>query len=84
MDMARIQARYTYWQTQLDKLMDAYAALISGGVKSYQVDDRSLTKFDIPSLKKAIEDAEKKVDEYEALLDGQKPRKAFGVLPRDW
>lgn len=84
MDMARIQARYTYWQTQLDNLMDAYAALISGGVKSYQVDDRSLTKFDIPSLKKAIEDAEKKVDEYEALLDGQKPRKAFGVLPRDW
>lgn len=84
MDMARIQARYTYWQTQLDKLMDAYAALISGGVKSYQVDDRSLTKFDIPSLKKAIEDAEKKVDEYEALLEGQKPRKAFGVLPRDW
>ena len=84
MDMARIQARYTYWQTQLDQLMDAYAALISGGVKSYQVDDRSLTKFDIPSLKKAIEDAEKKVDEYEALLEGQKPRKAFSVLPRDW
>ncbi len=84
MDMARIQARYTYWQTQLDKLMDAYAALISGGVKSYQVDDRSLTKFDIPSLKKAIEDAEKKVDEYEALLEDQKPRKAFAVLPRDW
>ncbi len=84
MDMARIQARYTYWQTQLDQLMDAYAALVKGGVKSYQVDDRSLTKFDIPSLKKAIEDAEKKVDEYEALLDGQKPRKAFGVLPRDW
>lgn len=84
MDMARIQARYTYWQTQLDQLMDAYAALVKGGVKSYQVDDRSLTKFDIPSLKKAIEDAEKKVDEYEALLEGQKPRKAFSVLPRDW
>ena len=84
MDKAKIQARLTYWETQLGELMDAYAALISGGVKSYTVDDRQLTKFDIPSLKKAIEDAEKKVDEYEALLEGQKPRKAFGVLPRDW
>lgn len=84
MDKAKIQARLTYWETQLGKLMDAYAALISGGVKSYAVDDRQLTKFDIPSLRKAIDDAEENVDKYEALLDGQKPRKAFGVLIRDW
>ena len=84
MDRETIQKRLNYWQEQLDKLMDAYTALISGGVKSYQIDDRSLTRFDIPSLRKAIDDAEEKVDQYEALLDGQKPRKAFGVLPRDW
>ena len=64
--------------------MDAYTALISGGVKSYQIDDRSLTRFDIPSLRKAIDEAEEKVDEYEAMLEGLKPRKAFAVLPRDW
>ena len=64
--------------------MDAYTALISGGVKSYTIDDRTLTKFDLPSLKKAINDAEQKVDEYEALLNGMKPRRAFGVVPRDW
>ena len=84
MDRETIQKRLNYWQEQLDKLMDAYTALISGGVKSYQIDDRSLTRFDILSLRKAIDDAEEKVDQYEALLDGQKPRKAFGVLPRDW
>lgn len=84
MDRATIQGRLNYWREQLGKLMDAYTALISGGVKSYQIDDRSLTKFDIPSLRKAIDDAEEKVNEYEAMLSGLKPRRAFGVVPRDW
>ncbi len=79
-----VSERLAYWKEQLGKLMDAYTSLISGGVKSYEIDDRSLTKFDIPSLRKAIDEAEKKVDEYEALLAGQKPRKAFAILPRDW
>ena len=84
MDRARIQQRLEFWENQLDKLMEAYTRLIEGEVKSYQIDDRRLTKFDIPSLRKAIDEAEKKVDMYEALLNGQKPRTAFGVLPRDW
>ena len=84
MDRATIQKRLSYWREQLDKLMDTYTKLINGGVKSYQIDDRSLTRFDIPSLRKAIDDAEERVAEYEALLKGQKPRKAFAVLPRDW
>ena len=84
MDKATVQERLTYWREQLGKLMDAYAALISGGVKSYQIDDRQLTRFDIPSLRKAIDEAEEKVDQLEALLEGIKPRKAFGILPRDW
>lgn len=84
MDRARIQQRLEFWENQLDKLMEAYTRLIEGEVKSYQIDDRRLTKFDIPSIRKAIDEAEKKVDMYEALLNGQKPRKAFGVLPRDW
>ena len=79
-----IQERLNFWREQLGKLMDAYTKLIEGEVKSYQIDDRRLTKFDIPSLRKAIDEAEKKVDTYEALLEGQRPRKAFGVLPRDW
>lgn len=79
-----IQERLTYWKDVLKKLMDAYVALVEGGVKSYEIDDRSLTRLDLPSLKKAINDAEAKVDQYENLLAGQKPRKAFAVVPRDW
>lgn len=84
MNRATIEERLNYWRGQLSKLMDAYVKLVEGGVKSYQIDDRSLTRFDLPSLRKAIDEAEEKVDEYEALLEGQKPRKAFGVIPRDW
>ena len=72
------------WKGQLDRLMDAYIALVEGGVKSYKIDDRELTRFDIPTLRKAIDEAEKKIDALEAELEGMKPRKAFGVLPRDW
>ena len=84
MDKATVANRLDYWRNQLGKLMDAYTALISGGVKSYTIDDRTLTKFDLASLKRAINDAETKVDEYEALLNGMAPRRAFGVVPRDW
>ena len=84
MDKATVAQRLEYWRNQLGKLMDAYTALISGGVKSYTIDDRTLTKFDLASLKRAINDAETKVDEYEALLSGMAPRRAFGVVPRDW
>lgn len=84
MNRATIQKRLDYWNAQLDRLMNAYTAVVEGGVKSYQIDDRSLTRFDIPSLKKAIADAEENVDKYEALLEGMKPRRAFGVIPRNW
>ena len=79
-----VEERLTYWRQQLAKLMDAYTSLIEGGVKSYEIDDRSLTRFDLPSLKKAINDAEDKVAQYENLLDGLKPRRAFAVVPRDY
>lgn len=79
-----VEERLKYWREQLARLMDAYASLLEGGVKSYKIDDRELTRFDLPSLKKAIEDAEKKVDQYENMLDGLKPRRAFAVVPRDY
>lgn len=79
-----IQERLNYWKEQLRKLMDQYANLIEGGVKSYSIDDRELARLDLPSLKKAINDAEAKVNQYEAMLDGRKPRKIMAIVPRDW
>lgn len=83
-DMTEVRARLTFWKSALEKLQAAYLALVDGRVKSYTIDDRQLTRFDLPSLKDEITEAEKKVDELTALLNGRKPRKAFGVIPRDW
>ena len=79
-----IQKRLKYWENILEALMKAYEALISGGVKSYMIDDRQLTRFDLPVLKDEIEEAEQKIDALTAQLNGLQPRKAFGIVPRDW
>ena len=71
-------------KSQLEKLRVAYLALLDGGVKSYRIDDRSLTKFDIDTLADEIEAAENKVDELTSLLNGGGRRKAVGVVIRDW
>ena len=74
MDKVELRARLDLWQSALSKLRAAYLALVDGGVKSYVIDDRELTRFDLPDLKDEIEDAEKKVDELLAELNGRKPR----------
>ena len=78
-----IRARLTFWKTALEKLQNAYVALVEGGVKSYMVDDRQLTRLDIPALYDEIKQTEEKIDELTDMLNGRKPRKAFGVIPRD-
>ncbi len=84
MDKVELRARLEFRQKALSKLRKAYLALLDGGVKSYTIDDRQLTRFDLPDLKNAIEQMEDEVDELEAQLKGRRPRKAFGIVPRDW
>ena len=84
MDKVELRARLEFRQKALSKLRKAYLALLDGGVKSYTIDDRQLTRFDLPELKNDIEQMEDEVDELEAQLKGRRPRKAFGIVPRDW
>ena len=82
--VTELNIRLKFWQDALVKMRAAYLALVDGGVQSYTIDDRSLTRFDLPALLKEIEEAEKKVDELTALTNGRKSRKAFGIVPRNW
>ena len=75
-----LRARLDFWQEALKNLRAAYLSLLDGGVKSYRIDNRELTLFDLPELQEKIEETEKKVDELTAALEGQKPRKAFAVM----
>ena len=79
MDKVELRARLDFWQSALSKLRAAYLALVDGGVKSYVIDDRELTRFDLPDLKDEIEDAEKKVDEL--LAERPQAEKGFRHRP---
>ena len=83
-DKTEIKARLEFRKEALKKLRAAYLALIDGGVKSYTINDRTLTRFDLPDLKKEIEAAEAAVDTLTAQLIGRTPRRAFGIVPEDW
>lgn len=84
MTVTEIKARITFRTKALDKLYEAYLALVEGGVKSYTIDDRTLKRFDIGTLKDEIDAIEKELEDLNALLGGKRPRKAFGIVPRDW
>lgn len=83
-DLTAVKAKLTFRKNALEKLYAAYLALVEGGVKSYTIDDRQLTRFDLTALKKEIDELEQEVAELQGQLDGKRPRRALGVVPRDW
>lgn len=79
-----IQTRLEFKRAVLDEARAAYLALLSGGVKSYTIGSRSLTKFDLAELEKTITKTENEIAQLENMLSGGRPRRAVGVVPRDW
>jgi uncharacterized protein YbaP (TraB family) len=67
-----------------DAAQTAYIALLNGQVQSYTIGSRNLTKFDLTKLRTEIAYHQKEVDALTAELNGQKRRRAVGVIPRDW
>ena len=83
MNFEMIKRRLELKQQMLDDAYLAYSELLKGGVKSYAIGSRNLTKFDLPQLEETIKKLENEIEELEGLLNGQKARKAFRVIPRD-
>lgn len=83
-DKTELRKRLEYWRSVYQKLQEAYVALVEGGVKSYMIDDRQLTRFDLGVLRREMQEAEDKINALEAAVDGKPPRKSVGVVPRDW
>ena len=73
-----------YYAKLIPKLMEAKLELLDGRVKSYTIGDRSLTRYDLAEISAELDKAQKTKDELDAFLNGQKRRKAVGVIPRDF
>ena len=79
-----IEKRLVWRKEALEELQAAYTALVKGGVKSYRIHNRELTRFDLPNLMDEIRKMEAEIDALEALLADKRPRKAVAVVIRDW
>ncbi len=81
---ARLRERLKFWERVYEQLQEGYIQLLEGKVKSYLISDRQLTYHSIEDIRAAMEEAEEKIDELEAVLNGKAARKAVGVVLRDW
>jgi hypothetical protein len=66
-------------KARLDLYYAAEEAILSGA-QSYQIGSRTLTRANLRTIETMIKKLEAEVG---VLEDGRKPRKAFGVTPRD-
>ncbi|MFR3211020.1 hypothetical protein [Anaerotignum sp.] len=69
-------------QAQLEAAYNAYTALLKGGI-SHTPLAAQFDRLDLPSLEETIAKLEQEIDMLEGQIAGRKPRKAFGVVPRD-
>lgn len=81
-----IEAELTSKRKRLDLYYKREAEMLDGGVQSYGIGSRNLARYntDLAQIRAAIKELEAEVSNLEGQLTGQKPRKAVGVVPRDW
>lgn len=81
---AEIQLDIEFHKSAKQKLQTAYLAIADGGVQSYSIGSRSLTKHDLEKIRSEIAEHDKAIAELTAALNGKGRRRAVGIVPRDW
>ena len=83
---ATIETELTAKRNRLELYLKREAEMLDGGVQSYGIGSRNLARYntDLSQIRDAIKQLEKEITNLEGALNGQKPRKAVGVVPRDW
>lgn len=84
MTREELQEKVNFHKAALKSLRAAYLALADGGVQSYTIGSRSLTKFDLEKITEEIAGHEKAIRETEAVMGGGSRRRAVGAVIRDW
>ncbi len=81
---AEIRVDLDFHKSAKEKLQAAYLAIADGGVQSYSIGSRSLTKHDLEKIRTEIAGHDKAIAELTAELNGKRRRRAVGIVPRDW
>ena len=86
MDRAIIKQKLADKRERLAAYRDREVEMLTGGVQSYGIGSRNLTRYqtDLSNVREAIKELEKEIDTLEAMLSGRARRRAVGVIPRDW
>ena len=81
-----IEAELTAKRNRLELYLKREAEMLDGGVQSYGIGSRNLARYntDLSQIRAAIKQLEADIEALEAALNGEKPRKAVGEVPRDW
>ena len=81
-----IEAELAVKRNRLELYLKREAEMLDGGVQSYGIGSRNLARYntDLSQIRAAIKQLEDEIANLEGALNGQKPRKAVGVVPRDW
>lgn len=79
-----LKIRLEFHRVSANNLRVAYIALADGGVASYTIGSRSLTRLDLEKISAEIRQHEKDIDSLESQLNGGRRRKSVSVIPRDW
>ncbi len=84
--LSEIQKKIVTTRERLDLYLAREKEMLTGGVQSYGVGSRNLTRYntDLSAIRAAIEELKKELEELEVEEKGGKTRKAFTILPRDW
>ena len=79
-----IRSDIEFHKAAKNKLQEAYLAIAEGGVQSYSIGTRSLTKHDLAKIREEIASHDKAISELSAVLNGKGRRRAVSVVPRNW
>ena len=86
MSRETIQKQIDEKKQRLAAYLDREMEMLKGGVQSYGIGSRNLTRYqtDLSNVRAAIKELEAEISLLEGKLAGKSVRKAVGVIPRDW